>query len=61
MIHVPHKASSYSQEFLQHVEQRLKNRAERFEFISEIIEKYKIKLDICSSSSKSLLLNYLNN
>lgn len=50
MIHLPHKTSSYSHEFLQNPHQRLKNRAQRFEFLYDVMKKYnlhKLKSD-CS-------------
>ncbi|XP_067137942.1 glycosyltransferase-like protein gnt14 [Centruroides vittatus] len=42
VIHLPHKASSYSLEFLQNPYQRLRNRMERFEFIATIMRKHRL-------------------
>ncbi|GIX71815.1 LARGE xylosyl- and glucuronyltransferase 1 [Caerostris extrusa] len=42
VLHLPHKISTYAVEFLQNAHQRLQNRMERFEFIADIMNKYKI-------------------
>lgn len=42
VIHLPHKISSYTVEFLQNPQHRLKNRLERFEFMGDIMRKYRI-------------------
>ncbi|GFU20863.1 LARGE xylosyl- and glucuronyltransferase 1 [Nephila pilipes] len=42
VLHLPHKISSYAIEFLQNAHQRLQNRMERFEFIADIMNTYKI-------------------
>ncbi len=47
MSHLPHKISQYSQDFLQSIETKLKNRALRFEVLRNIIDKYNIKLYNC--------------
>ncbi|RWS31574.1 uncharacterized protein B4U80_07653 [Leptotrombidium deliense] len=49
-IHLPHKSSSYSQDFLQNPQQKLRNRHQRFQFIHGIIQKYKIKKKRCSQA-----------
>ncbi|XP_015920345.1 xylosyl- and glucuronyltransferase LARGE2 [Parasteatoda tepidariorum] len=41
VLHLPHKISSYAVGFLQNPHQRLLNRVERFEFISNIMKQYK--------------------
>ncbi|XP_015795390.1 LARGE xylosyl- and glucuronyltransferase 2-A isoform X1 [Tetranychus urticae] len=47
VIHLPHRPSTYNQDFLQNSDRRLRNRAQRFQFIKNIIEKYKIKQTAC--------------
>ncbi|XP_055927161.1 xylosyl- and glucuronyltransferase LARGE2s-like [Argiope bruennichi] len=42
VLHLPHKISTYAIEFLQNAHQRLKNRMERFEFVADIMNTYKI-------------------
>ncbi|XP_035209861.1 LARGE xylosyl- and glucuronyltransferase 2-like isoform X2 [Stegodyphus dumicola] len=42
VLHVPHKISNFAVEFLQNAHQRLKNRMERFEFIADIMNTYKM-------------------
>lgn len=42
VLHLPHKISTYAIEFLQNAHQRLLNRMERFEFIADIMNAYKI-------------------
>ncbi|RWS16148.1 Gyltl1B protein-like protein, partial [Dinothrombium tinctorium] len=49
-IHLPHKSSSYSQDFLQNPQLKLKNRHQRFQFLHRLVQKYKIKQEKCNES-----------
>lgn len=43
IIHLPHKYTSYAADFLQNPYQRLRNRFDRFEFVEEIMAKYRLQ------------------
>ncbi|XP_053200951.1 uncharacterized protein LOC128386023 [Panonychus citri] len=47
VIHLPHKSSTYNQDFLQNSDRRLKTRAQRFQFVKKIIERWKITQQSC--------------
>jgi len=49
ITHLPHKSTSFSQDFLQNPNMRLANRARRFQFMKRIIEKYSLKQKECPS------------
>ncbi|XP_077996785.1 xylosyl- and glucuronyltransferase LARGE2-like [Glandiceps talaboti] len=41
-IHIPHRSTTYSMQFLQDPLKRLENRATRFDFVADIMNKYQI-------------------
>lgn len=42
LVHVPHKPSSYFADHVQNPQHRLRNRVQRFEFLIDIMRKYKL-------------------
>jgi glycosyltransferase-like protein LARGE len=52
MTHLPHKTSTFSQDFLQNSHSRLKNRARRFQFVLQLIQKYTLPQSECTKYSK---------
>ena len=53
-IHYPHQPTPYYHDFLQNLEQRLRNRAQRFAVLAQIIRKYRVRLPECDAANNHI-------